>query len=121
MIQDEHYVRAKEALIAHGTAIGALPPLGADKEWAALRHFVEDLGARGWTRSDVHHLTQDVLSHDFQRMSENAFNMLFDFIETLGYDCTPANLVRFPGDPEDQWELVKYARSRVWLEPAPAP
>ncbi|HUQ97812.1 MAG TPA: hypothetical protein VM166_00065 [Gemmatimonadaceae bacterium] len=116
MIQDDDYARAKETLIAHGTAIGALPPLGADKEWAALRHFVEDLGARGWTRNDVHDLTQDVLSHESERMSANAFNMLFDFIETLGYDCTPANIVRFPGDPEDEWELVLYARSRVGLQ-----
>lgn len=73
--------------------------------------WLERAQEQGWTRRDVY-----LLVHDACMSVHGGVGDLLAEVETaiIGY-CSPNCIFRFPGDPVDGGEFVKFVRSKNWL------
>lgn len=76
--------------------------------------WFERMKASEWTRSDVHRLVRDILDRRPSLFSERTTDELGEFESALIGHCAPECILRFPGDPSDQRQLVAHVRGNHW-------
>jgi hypothetical protein len=68
----------------------------------------------GADRRDVHSIVWEILNQDPPQFSQDSLNELSEIETALTGYCHPDSIIRFPNEPTDEEELLKYVRGNVW-------
>ncbi|MVM37271.1 hypothetical protein GO730_05850 [Spirosoma sp. HMF3257] len=77
-----------------------------------LEQTITNLGYQGWNRKRIYDVCR-YINFD-EELLEQEHDILGDFCNELMGNCSTANMIKLPGEPEDREEFLDYVYSDWW-------